>query len=80
MTDERILSKLKDIFESLNNKKEENITENSNIFTDLGLDSIGLVYMAIIIEQTFNIDMGNIDLGSLKTVKDIVNYIKENRN
>ena len=79
MQDEEIIEKLREIFKLVNNKNVDvsKITANSNISTDLGLDSVGLIYIAIAIEKTFDIDMGNATLNTFKTVGNVVEFIKE---
>ena len=79
MTEDEIIEKLRNIFKLVNNKKIDtsNIRLESNIIKDLGLDSVGLIYMAIAIEKTFEIDMGNVTLKTFETVNNVVKFIKE---
>lgn len=80
MTRTEIENKLKEIFKIVvhNDVVLDNIDENANIMLDLGVNSIGLLYMAIAIEKEFNVDMSNISTTTFKTIGDVVNYIEEN--
>ena len=44
---------------------------------DLGLSSIGMLYIAIAIEETFNIRFDNVGVSDFGCVRDIVDYISE---
>lgn len=78
MTDLEILEKLKKIFALIMHKDANFDEENpANInLKDLGVNSIGLVYFAIAIEETFGIDMSDVSFNTFKTVEDVVVYIK----
>lgn len=52
-----------------------NMTEDSDLNTDLGLSSVGLLYIVIAIEEMFNIRMDDVSFGDFKTVGDVVDYI-----
>ena len=73
-----IRQKLNDIF-ALTVKGTQNVAdidENSNLVTDLGLNSVGLLYTVIAIEEFFNMRFDDISLGDLQTVKDVIDYIQ----
>lgn len=76
MSDKEIIDKLIDIFNTLKHSDIKELDLNSNIITDLGLDSVGLVYMSVMIEQIFNIDMGDVTFDTFKKVEDVVKFIK----
>lgn len=67
---------------SLPTKKDviDNCTENSNLRTDIGLNSVGLLYIVIAIEEIFNVSFENMSFDSFKTVKDVVDYIEKASN
>ena len=67
---------------SLPTKKDviNNCTENSNLRTDIGLNSVGLLYIVIAIEEIFNVSFENMSFDSFKTVKDVVDYIEKASN
>ena len=77
MTREEIKNKLKEVFQMVvyNGVNVDLIDESSNIKLDLGVNSIGLIYLAVAIEKVFNIDMSNITVDTFKTVSDVIDYI-----
>jgi len=79
MNELEILEKLKGIFKVIIQKDadEEKITLDSSILTDLGVNSVGLIYFVIAIEETFGIDMSDVTFNTFKTINDVVVYIKK---
>lgn len=79
MNQQEILEKLKEIFKMVvNNGVDVNtINLDNDIMLDLGINSIGVLYMAVAIEQVFGVDMGSTSMTSFKTVRDVVNYIEK---
>ena len=79
MTREEIKDKLAEIMlialpdsaEAINN-----CTEQSNLNTDLGLNSVGILFVVIAIEEFFSIVFENVNFGDFKTVGDVVDYIE----
>ena len=53
------------------------ITEESNLVTDLGLNSVGILYVVIAIEEFFGIRFDDVTFGDFNTVKDVINYIEK---
>lgn len=78
MTDLEIFENLKHIFQIIihNDNDIQNKNPNELILSEIGINSIGLVYLAISIEETFNIDMSDVTFNSFKTVDDVIQYIK----
>ena len=79
MNRNEILEKLKDIFRTaLPDKAEimDSIDENSDLRTQVGLNSIGMICMVIMIEETFSIQFDDVGFNDFITVKDVVDYIK----
>lgn len=74
-----ILSKLKEIFKMVvgNSVSVDEITLDANIMLDLGVNSIGMLYMAIAIEKEFGVDMSNVTPSTFKTVSDVIDYIEK---
>lgn len=54
----------------------DTITLESNLRKDLNADSLDIVEIIQIIEETYNIKVIDNDIVKLKTVKDIVDYIE----
>lgn len=80
MTKEQIIEKLKDIFKLVihNNVDLSKVTLETNIIKDLGVNSVGLVYLVIGIEEMFEVDMSEVTFNTFETVGDVVDFIKEN--
>ena len=78
MTRAEIIEKLKSIILLAMPDSEEiidNCTEESNLHTDLGLNSVGMLYVVIAIEEFFSIRFDNANFNDFKTVSDVVDYI-----
>lgn len=58
---------------------ESNVTDNMSLTTDLGLNSVGMLYLVIVIEETFGIHFEDIGIDDFKTFGDMVSYIQENQ-
>lgn len=79
MTREEIKEKLKEIMLMAVPEATEtiqNCTEESNLNTDLGLNSIGILYVVIAIEDFFSINFVNVNFGDFQTVGDVLDYIQ----
>ena len=57
------------------NKKKEDIKLESRLVEDLGADSLDFVELIMAFEDEFGITLPDEDVGKLKTIGDIVNYI-----
>ena len=80
MTREEIKDKLKDIITfAMPDKKEaiEQATEYSNLITDIGLNSVGLLYVVIAVEEFFDISFDGVAFNDFASVKDVVDYIEK---
>ena len=55
----------------------KNYTEDSDLNTDLGLNSIGMLYLVIAIEEFFSLSFENADFGDFKTVGNVIDYIEQ---
>ena len=82
MTDKEILEKLKEIFRTaLPDKADimESVTPDSDLRTQVGLNSIGMICMVIMIEETFSIQFDDVGFNDFVTVKDVVEYIRSRK-
>lgn len=79
MNNNEILEQLKKIFRAVidENKNFDNITENTNIITDLGVNSVGLIYLLMAIEESYDIDMSDVTFKTFTNIGDVVEYIKK---
>lgn len=82
MSREDIFKELKELIKKANTSTPEvldSCTEESNLRGDLGLTSIGVLYLAISIEQLFDIEFNDSSFDDFNTVKDVVDYIERNK-
>ncbi len=80
MERQEIIDKLKDIIISADPGLEEraaSVSEDTRIMQDLGLSSIGMLYIAIAIEEVFGIRFENVGISDFVTVRSIVDYIEK---
>ena len=78
MTELEIFEKLKEIFVLVVNRNADlsKTTMQDNIITDLGVSSVGLIYLIVAIEETFDIDMSEVSLNSFKTIECILQHLQ----
>jgi acyl carrier protein len=82
MTRNEIIEKLKDVMVMATGDEKvlEHCTESSNLTTDLGLNSVGILYVVIAIEEFFNVQFDDVGFGDFKTVGDVIDYIERKVN
>ena len=79
MTREQIIDKLREILVAADGRGQSsvmNVTEDTNLFTDLGLTSVSMLYMVIAIEEDFDIRFENVGASDFATLGDVVDYIE----
>ena len=57
-------------------KNKNEVTLSSKLVEDLGADSLDVVELIMAFEDEFNVSLPDEDVQSMKTIGDIVNYIK----
>lgn len=75
-----ILEKLQDIMISINDrdrKKIEASTEETRLVEDIGLTSVGTLYLAVVLEESFQIKFEDIGMSTFDTVGRVIDYIEE---
>ncbi|MBO4572593.1 MAG: hypothetical protein J5762_02355 [Clostridia bacterium] len=80
MTRKEIFDKLKQIVADVKNvdiSDFDGLTEESDIKQDIGLNSIGMLYVVIKTEKEFGFSMSDFELDGFTTVKDVVDVIEE---
>ena len=80
MTRSEIVEKLKDVIKMATGNSDAELaayTESSNLTTDLGLNSVGILYIVIAIEEFFDMQFDNVGFGDFQTVGDVIDYIEE---
>lgn len=75
-----IFNKLKEIIKATigESQKINDCTESDSLTDDLGLNSIGILYVVIAIEDAFNISFEDVGFNDFKTVGSVVDFIIEN--
>lgn len=56
------------------------VNENSSLVTDLGLNSVGVLYVVIAIEEFFSIQFDDVGFGDFSTVGSVIDYIEKKVN
>ena len=66
----------------LNHKREKNVilSLESNLFLDLGLDSLDIVEIIMEIEDKFEIEISDNDFAKIKTFKNVIDKLYKNLN
>ncbi len=83
MTRAEISEKLKEVFSIAMGPAGANATdynESSNLITDMGLNSVGILYVVIAIEEYFSIQFDDVGFNDFKTVGDVITYIENKVN
>ncbi|MBQ7995412.1 MAG: acyl carrier protein [Bacilli bacterium] len=82
MENEKIIGELIEMFSSVNEDPSfdySKINEETLIFDDLGLNSIGVMYISLSIEEKYGFTISNEMMSNIKTVGDLVNLILNNK-
>ena len=78
-----IKEKLTDIMKMVMRERMPDVAtldESSTLVTDLGLNSVGVLYVVIAIEEFFGIEFENVGFGDFKTIGDVIDYIEQQIN
>lgn len=73
-----VLSKVKSILSEQFSVDVEKITMQTNIAEDLGADSLDVVDVLMSLEDEFEMEIPDEDVENIKTVGQLVEYIKAN--
>ena len=79
LTRAEIFDKLKEILlfaDDKNRDKIEQCDENTKLVTELGFNSISVLYMVIAIEESFGIVFGDVTMNDFGTIGDVISYIE----
>lgn len=55
----------------------DSLTEQSNLVSDIGFSSVGVLYIVIAIEEFFDIRFDDVGFADFKTVGDVIDYIEK---
>ena len=80
MKKKEILNKIIEIYENIVGEEvdKEKFTLSSNIKEDLSINSVGLLYLIVDIENKFDVVLHNQSIEKFVTLDDVVTYIEEN--
>ena len=72
------VEELKNLFETIFEQELnlDNISENSDLKKDIGMNSISFLYMAMVLEEKYSVKFNNDDFLKISTVKDVMNIIE----
>lgn len=74
-TFERLVKVFKAVFEDEIDTSK--LSEDANLRDDVGINSIGMLYMAMALEEEFGIKFVNEDFAKIATVSDVISVIEE---
>ena len=74
-----MFEKLKELICEYADVKPEEISEETNIRTDLALDSLSLLNLAVAIESEFGLEVTDEDAMKLESVKDVLDLIESKK-
>jgi len=78
MTATNIEAKVKSIIADQLGVGEDEIKMESSFIEDLGADSLDIVELVMAMEDEFGIEIPDEEAEKIKTVKDVIEYIKAN--
>lgn len=73
-TYERLIKVFNAVFED--DVDLSDVTESADLREDIGINSIGMLYMAMAIEEEFGVKFTNDDFPNMKTVADVIACIE----
>lgn len=76
---DNIEAQVKDIIVEQLGVDPEKVTTDAKFIEDLGADSLDTVELVMTFEEKFSIEVPDEDAEKLKSVSDVVNYIKEHQ-
>ncbi|MBR5601501.1 MAG: hypothetical protein IKW24_02630 [Clostridia bacterium] len=75
-----IIEKLADVMKMVMGDRMPDLsgmTEESHLVNDLGLNSVGVLYIVIAIEEFFGVEFENVGFGDFNTIGEVVDYIEQ---
>ena len=72
------IAELKDMFTAVFGQGMDfsNLSEASDLRKDVGMNSISLLYMAMVLEEKYSIQFDNNDFAKINTVKDVIEIVE----
>lgn len=78
-----MIEQLTDIFKIATGNSTVDLSqvgEDARLSTDLGLDSVGILYVVIAVEEAFGIRFDDVGAGDFQTLCDVIDYIEKKVN
>ena len=75
MTQEEILTKIKDLVSKQLSIDEKEITPEASFIEDLGADSLDTVELIMALEEEFDIEIPDEEAEKIKSVQNVIDYI-----
>lgn len=79
MTDQEILDTLASIVNEIAGVAEADVQLDKSFVDDLDVDSLSMVEISMAAEEKFGVSIPDSELKNLKTVADVVNFVKANK-
>ena len=76
MTEAEILSGLCEIIDEVAGVPADQVTPEKTFVDDLDIDSLSMVEIAVAAQDKFGVEIPDDQLKDLKTVQDVVDYVK----
>ncbi len=78
MSRTEIFNKLKEVFAMITGETVENISfkEEDRLLEDVGLNSVGILYLVVGVEEIFGVRFENVGIADFKTVGAVVDYLE----
>ncbi|HEY1640078.1 MAG TPA: acyl carrier protein [Streptosporangiaceae bacterium] len=76
MTDAEILTGLGEIIDEVAGVPADQVTPDKTFVDDLDIDSLSMVEIAVAAQDKFGVEIPDDQLKDLKTVQDVVDYVK----
>jgi acyl carrier protein len=76
MTDDEILTGLAEIIDDVAGVPAGEVTPDKSFVDDLDIDSLSMVEIAVAAQDKFGVEIPDDELKNLKTVQDVIDYVR----
>jgi acyl carrier protein len=76
LTDQEILTNLGEIIDEVAGVPADQVTPEKTFVDDLDIDSLSMVEIAVAAQDKFGVEIPDDQLKDLKTVQDVIDYVK----